>query len=1357
MKIMKHPLFKDFCYLIAFLFFFETILPTAFGLPLPQIEWKFGPAEAYAQGPEWLSSTVDADYDDRFIQEKLTEIGTGIDAAFGFVRDEISYEAYVGSLRGARGTMWSRAGNSLDQASLLIALLRSQGIACRYAHGRLSDDDAKILISSMFDPEAMANAVGYIPERYSRADPVNDPELLSQVKDHWWVELEEGTQVDPTFRDGTPRTSVEETFFEVPDNLRHKVTIRLKAEFHNMLSQYTYKTPLDVTFTTAEVYGRPLTLGHFVSTYQPPSLIGGFKTYTYSPYLIVEDNDNDPSNNHIIQGKSYQEFFSSLIPMANSTLTKLTLEIEVDDPGKESEVRSRDLLDRVGYAARHGTAQPKPVDTQKPAIMELEQTTIFITPGFISWDGVEPLQEALRNLSEQANVLASKVDAVMEKDPAQWTAEDKNIVKEHTNISRSIERLGCNITGALFLSDSDYYTGVMSKRQLALAYYDSPRLTLVMTRVKFTANADETTLSLALDLRRNSIHVIPYPGQNEKMPFLFNMRKGMLDSRIEFMLVKKLLSSTTEVRRMAPSAMTVLEAARNQGIPIKVLAGPKDIPTRLESLEISPEAKTRIAEALRSYHTVNVPARMVDVDGVSSIGWFEVDGRTGELVSVTEDGGHQELLEMALVTSILFVGLPMTLCIFWGKIASFFGQDDTLSNYKPIPDMDGYPCIDISASEETPPEISGWEIYESAYTIKIDGENVTFEIDDRLLEYTTFSTYLLPEYIQVTGSSGSIIDYSGHDIEVITLFGSGQSEDSGEILTAPGMTLETVPDRAFAVKIGESQLPASFRVRIGNTGSDTDFELNGTTPSGWRLLIARGTNPIPADKTGEVSVFLQPQESTTLPPPGTIISFSITASRQDNPSSSLTQDVDFVMPELYALNVKACPEAVYTTPTGSVTTELHLTNTGNVAQTITLNPNIPDGLSITGLETPINLDPGESLTRTLTFTANGLELDTDYYAKVVATYGESGDKEKEVSLRIHVAAPGSIQALNSANYAETMGRDDLARTLETLGQDMSHLYQEQGSEVYRSRVTCGLSNLIGQLDDPLLSPFAEAINTSLNTISNSTPDNMETALDDLASALSGLENRLSILAEHDFECALRPNSATALPETPTRFNLYLKNKGNKTTTYDLSLSDLPDGVSGELNQTSITLPPGYSIVPGLSGTNILPVEVYVTITQPAHELSAFQFKVNITPRESPDIARSADGLFVARDELVSVTSVVTTPVFTEPGGEVDVKARVLNAVNSDRTVFFSFAVKDSAGTEVYRSEAKETKLTVVSSLDTYDLGSFDTAGLSTGSYSIEVFGFDEDGQPIAGAKGKGNLLVGSPINASMWLTPDTLP
>jgi len=32
------------------------------------------------------------------------------DTIYAYVRDEVSYEAYQGSLRGARGTLWSKAG-----------------------------------------------------------------------------------------------------------------------------------------------------------------------------------------------------------------------------------------------------------------------------------------------------------------------------------------------------------------------------------------------------------------------------------------------------------------------------------------------------------------------------------------------------------------------------------------------------------------------------------------------------------------------------------------------------------------------------------------------------------------------------------------------------------------------------------------------------------------------------------------------------------------------------------------------------------------------------------------------------------------------------------------------------------------------------------------------------------------------------------------------------------------------------------------------------------------------------------------------------------------------------------------------
>ena len=80
---------------------------------------------------------------------------------FAFLRDQVGYESYVGSLRGARGTLWSAAGNALDEASLGVALLRSSGIPARYARGTLADDQAKELILSMFPP--VTRAVGGLP------------------------------------------------------------------------------------------------------------------------------------------------------------------------------------------------------------------------------------------------------------------------------------------------------------------------------------------------------------------------------------------------------------------------------------------------------------------------------------------------------------------------------------------------------------------------------------------------------------------------------------------------------------------------------------------------------------------------------------------------------------------------------------------------------------------------------------------------------------------------------------------------------------------------------------------------------------------------------------------------------------------------------------------------------------------------------------------------------------------------------------------------------------------------------------------------------------------------------------------
>jgi transglutaminase-like putative cysteine protease len=88
--------------------------------------------------PILLAATVDADTNDPFIQEQAAALNYDPAQIFSFLHDDIGYNSYLGSVRGARGTLWSSAGNALDVASLGVALMRASGIPAQYVSGTLS-------------------------------------------------------------------------------------------------------------------------------------------------------------------------------------------------------------------------------------------------------------------------------------------------------------------------------------------------------------------------------------------------------------------------------------------------------------------------------------------------------------------------------------------------------------------------------------------------------------------------------------------------------------------------------------------------------------------------------------------------------------------------------------------------------------------------------------------------------------------------------------------------------------------------------------------------------------------------------------------------------------------------------------------------------------------------------------------------------------------------------------------------------------------------------------------------------------------------------------------------------------------
>src|SRR5690606_28578590 len=79
----------------------------------------------------------------------LESLDYDYDRIVAFVSDGIVFQQYPGSLRGARGTLVSGAGNALDQALLLATLLRDAGFDARVAQGRLDPAQAASLLDGV--------------------------------------------------------------------------------------------------------------------------------------------------------------------------------------------------------------------------------------------------------------------------------------------------------------------------------------------------------------------------------------------------------------------------------------------------------------------------------------------------------------------------------------------------------------------------------------------------------------------------------------------------------------------------------------------------------------------------------------------------------------------------------------------------------------------------------------------------------------------------------------------------------------------------------------------------------------------------------------------------------------------------------------------------------------------------------------------------------------------------------------------------------------------------------------------------------------------------------------------------------
>jgi transglutaminase-like putative cysteine protease len=252
------------------------------------------PDEVVARAKQTTDTIPRAQYD---LAAASDALGPGIEPAFHFVRDRIGFESYSGALRGASGTLTSRAGNALDRSLLVADILKRKGIRTRFAVGRLDPSHAERLIARLF---GAANAGGtgaftpspaafafdpFLARVYTRAArdytairaalgptlpkgaSVPREELLQEVSQHAWIQAElngRWIDLDPSFPDAVPEKTfgtLERTVDVLPSELRQQVTVRVVAETLAGRA-FERKTSLEVRLPADELIDRQIFLVH---------------------------------------------------------------------------------------------------------------------------------------------------------------------------------------------------------------------------------------------------------------------------------------------------------------------------------------------------------------------------------------------------------------------------------------------------------------------------------------------------------------------------------------------------------------------------------------------------------------------------------------------------------------------------------------------------------------------------------------------------------------------------------------------------------------------------------------------------------------------------------------------------------------------------------------------------------------------------------------------------------------------------------------------------------------------------------------------------------------------------------------
>jgi hypothetical protein len=550
---------------------------------------------------------------------------------FSLVRDDIRFVPSPGIIKTAEGVLWSRAGNSAEQALLLGEMLVLSGHEIRYAMGILNDEMAIRLIESAF-----AKGKKFIyPKTVTLSNPLHDPKLLSQVKQHYWVQLWQNDvwiDLDPCFplaNMGKAYANSSRTFSEFDTENLPTVQIVLQVEqgefSANGIRHCTRDTVFSWKGSLKALANQPVSLNivGIAQTVEEEetggrgaggvfgafgrSVAGKTKARREIRYFARLATGNVEA----AKGEFTEE------DQAGKDVTAVWLEFEINNvqTGNTS-------LKRVLFEKR--AQDDKLASVQRHAILI---TGNKIPDSFLRAEINKIYDEKWRHEITQG---ITKI-----KDRLKREELEKSDLSEGLLLEANLGARVGHLANLAFASLSDTLSDELGRALAVLNYYEQPRI--IVTSFLGTINEQQ----VFMDLRQNNIQAIAYPGQAVGMEKSFCYGRGILSVILEGELIELLTG------QRSLSAAHLLRTSAKSGVPIRMYSPLERNAVVLMNLPDHVAAKT--LAVLDSNNILILPDAPYKFIGEKRWAWWSVDSQTWETVGYLDTGLRQGLVEITIL------------------------------------------------------------------------------------------------------------------------------------------------------------------------------------------------------------------------------------------------------------------------------------------------------------------------------------------------------------------------------------------------------------------------------------------------------------------------------------------------------------------------------------------------------------------------------------------------------------------------------------------------------------------------------------------------------------------------------------